>query len=87
MNLERSSIVLKNLYSAMLIQSDNTAACKLINTIGKDRLMNIISYIGLTSTIINKFPSGEKEEFDNENITTSYDLCKCLELLNQGKCT
>ncbi len=75
---------IKELIYAMLIQSDNTAACKIINIIGMDKVNEIISNIGLTSTIINKFPSGEKEEFSKENITTSYDLCKCLEMLNNG---
>ncbi|KEZ84925.1 beta-lactamase [Clostridium sulfidigenes] len=83
--LEGRQYSIKELIVAMLIQSDNTAACKLINTIGKDRINSIIHDMGLTSTFIKKYPSGKKEDFDNENITTSYDLCKGLALLSKGK--
>lgn len=83
--LEGRQYSIKELIVAMLIQSDNTAACKLINIIGKERINSIVQDMGLTSTIINKYPSGEREEFENENITTSYDLCKGLALLSRGK--
>lgn len=83
--LEGRQYSIKELIVAMLIQSDNTAACKLINIIGKERINSIVHDMGLTSTIINKYPSGEKEEFENENIATSYDLCKGLALLSSEK--
>ncbi len=83
--LEGRQYSIKELIVTMLIQSDNTAACKLINIIGKERVNCIVQDMGLKSTIINKYPSGEREEFENENITTSYDLCKGLALLSRGK--
>lgn len=75
---------LKELLVAMLIQSDNTAACKIINTLGMDRINNIINNMGLKSTKVNKYPSEIKLEDNNENITTSYDLSQSFKILNNN---
>ncbi|MEG1257162.1 serine hydrolase [Clostridium sp.] len=75
---------IRELIVAMLIQSDNTAACKIINIIGMSKINEIIKGMGLMSTIINKYPSNERVDDCKENITTSYDLCKCLTLINDG---
>ncbi|MEG0308732.1 MAG: serine hydrolase [Clostridium sp.] len=73
---------IKELIVAMLMQSDNTAACKIINIIGMNKINEIVRAMGLTSTVINKYPSNVKANDLDENITTCYDLCKCLTLLN-----
>jgi len=73
---------IKELLIAMLIQSDNTAACKIINTIGIDKVNSIIKDMGLNSTKVNKYPSNIKLNDDQENITTSYDLSKCFKILH-----
>lgn len=75
---------LKELLIAMLIQSDNTAACKIINILGIDNVNSIIKDIGLDSTKVSKYPSGIKLSDDKENITTSYDLSKCFKLLHNN---
>ncbi len=72
---------IKELIVAMLIQSDNTAACKIIKIIGMNKINDLIQNIGLKSTMVKKYPSNIKLEDENENITTSYDLSKALKLL------
>lgn len=76
---------IKELIAAMLIQSDNTAACKFIKIIGMNRINDLIREIGLKSTMVKKYPSNIKLEDENENITTSYDLSKALKLLRDGE--
>lgn len=73
---------IKELLIAMLIQSDNTAACKIINVIGLEKVNTLIKEMGLNSTRVNKYPSNVKLDDKHENITTSYDLSKCFKLLN-----
>jgi beta-lactamase class A len=75
---------IKELLMAMLIQSDNTAAGKIINILGMDNINNSIRKLGLKSTRVNKYPSDVKLNNQKENITTSYDLSKCLKLLHNN---
>lgn len=75
---------LKELLVAMLIQSDNTAACKIINILGMDKVNSLINDMGLKSTKVNKYPSEVKLSDDEENITTSYDLSQCFKLLHNN---
>ncbi len=77
---------LKELMVAMLIQSDNTASNKIINILGKDRVNAIFKEMGLKNTMLNRMTTDEvKTDIEEENITTSYDLCKCWKLLNSHK--
>ncbi|MEG0774930.1 serine hydrolase [Clostridium sp.] len=73
---------IKELLIAMLIQSDNTAASKIINILGMNNINNLIKNMGLKSTKVNKYPSDVRVENRHENITTSYDLSQCFKLLH-----
>lgn len=60
---------------AMLIQSDNTAANKIIDLVGMDQINYDIREMGLKNTILNRKTSDERvPRNDIENITTAYDL-------------
>lgn len=62
---------------AMLIQSDNTAANKLIDIVGMDRINEDISSLGLKNTRLNRKTSDERAVSNGiENITSAYDLAK-----------
>lgn len=67
---------------AMLIQSDNTAANKIIDIVGMEKINKTISVLNLKNTFLNR-KSGDENSKNNgkENITTAYDLSciwKCL---------
>lgn len=67
---------------AMLIQSDNTAANKIIDIVGIEQINETIKVLGLKNTTLNR-KTGEENNKNNckENMTTAYDLCsiwKCL---------
>lgn len=67
---------------AMLIQSDNTAANKLIDIVGMDRINEDISSLGLKNTILNRKTSDERAVSNGvENITSAYDLAKIWKIL------
>jgi len=60
---------------AMLIQSDNTAANKLIDIVGMDNININIQKMGLKNTILNRKTSDERtKNSEIENITSAYDL-------------
>ena len=60
---------------AMLIQSDNTAANKIIDVVGMDNINKNIEEMGLKNTILNRKTNDERvKKSDIENITTAYDL-------------
>ena len=60
---------------AMLIQSDNTAANKIIDLVGMEQINNDIKEMGLKNTVLNRKTTDERiENTDIENITTAYDL-------------
>lgn len=74
---ERDYTVLE-LVIAMLIQSDNTAANKIIDVLGIERINEIIKDMGLSNTELNRKTMDEKNVRDVvENLTSSFDLCKC----------
>ncbi|ARC84757.1 D-alanyl-D-alanine carboxypeptidase family protein [Clostridium argentinense CDC 2741] len=75
---------IKELLIAMLIQSDNTAACKIVNLVGMDRINELIKDMKLYSTEVRKYPSENKIDDNKENVTTSHDLSKCLRLLSNN---
>lgn len=70
---------------AMLIQSDNTAANKIIDLIGMERINEIIKEMGLTKTILSRKTTDEKApENEVENLTTAYDMSRLWSILNKA---
>lgn len=62
---------------AMLIQSDNTAANKIIDIIGMDNINTHIKEMKLLNTSLNRKTTDERRsKVDVENITTALDLSK-----------
>ncbi len=62
---------------AMLIQSDNTAANKIIDIIGMDRINEDIREMGLENTKLNRKTADERTgKIDIENLTSAKDLSK-----------
>ena len=62
---------------AMLIQSDNTAANKLIDIVGIDTINRDIEALGLKNTKLNRKTSDERATSNGvENITSALDLSK-----------
>lgn len=62
---------------AMLIQSDNTAANKIIDIVSMEQINENIEEMGLRSTILNRKTTDERtNKSDIENITTASDLSK-----------
>ena len=69
----------------MLIQSDNTAANKIIDIIGIDNINKDIKDMGLKNTILNRKTTDERQQkTDVENITSAYDLSKIWKHLHNG---
>lgn len=69
----------------MLIQSDNTAANKIIDIIGMEQINEDIIRMGLKNTRLNRKTSDERTVVtDVENITTAYDLSKIWKHLSNG---
>lgn len=70
---------------AMLIQSDNTAANKIIDIVGMDNINEDIKEMGLKDTILNRKTTDERHKKPTiENITSAYDLCYVWKLLFNG---
>lgn len=62
---------------AMLIQSDNTAANKIIDIIDMDNINRDIKGMGLKNTVLNRKTTDERNSKDEiENITSAYDLAQ-----------
>ncbi|VYU03209.1 serine hydrolase [Clostridium tertium] len=62
---------------AMLIQSDNTAANKIIDILTMDKINENIDEMGLKNTILNRKTTDERNSKDEiENITSALDLSK-----------
>lgn len=60
---------------AMLIQSDNTAANKIIDIVGLEKINEHINNMGLKNTVLNRKTTDErKKHSDIENITSAKDL-------------
>ncbi len=74
---------LLELVVAMLIQSDNTAANKIIDVIGMNRINEIIKEMGLKNTELNRKTMDERNVKDVvENLTSSFDLGMCWKHLH-----
>ena len=71
---------------AMLIQSDNTAANKIIDIIGMDRINSDIKEMNLKNTFLNRKTRDERNSIDSvENITSAYDLARLWRILYKGE--
>ncbi len=71
---------------AMLIQSDNTAANKLIDMVGMDRINDDIIAQGLKNTKLNRRTSDERAAGNGiENITSALDLSRIWKHLYDGR--
>ena len=69
----------------MLIQSDNTAANKIIDIVGMEQINEDIIAMGLKNTRLNRKTNDERTAItDVENITTAYDLSKVWKHLSNG---
>lgn len=70
---------------AMLIQSDNTAANKIIDIVGMDKINKSIEEMGLKNTILNRKTTDERKvKNEVENITCALDLAKIWRHLYNG---
>ena len=70
---------------AMLIQSDNTAANKIIDIVGMDQINIDIREMGLKNTVLNRKTTDERSpKSDVENITSAYDLSKVWKHLHNA---
>lgn len=70
---------------AMLIQSDNTAANKIIDIVGMNRINEIIKEMGLKNTTLNRKTRDERNsEVSVENITSARDLSRIWNHLYNG---
>jgi len=70
---------------AMLIQSDNTAANKLIDIVGMDSINEDINAMGLKNTKLNRKTSDERAASSGiENITSALDLSKVWKHLHNA---
>ncbi|SHK37789.1 beta-lactamase class A [Clostridium cavendishii DSM 21758] len=62
---------------AMLIQSDNTAANKIIDIVSIERINEIIKEMGLTNTVLNRKTTDERNvKPEVENLTSASDLAR-----------
>ena len=69
----------------MLIQSDNTAAKKIIDIVGMEQINEDSIAMGLKNTRLNRKTNDERTAItDVENITTAYDLSKIWKHLSNG---
>ena len=69
----------------MLIQSDNTAANKIIDIVGMEQINEDIIAMGLKNTKLNRKTKDERmKDTDIENITSAYDLCIMWKHLYNG---
>lgn len=73
---------IKELLVAMLLQSDNTAANKIIDIIGIDKINQIIHRMNLNNTILNRKTIDERNlEEHIQNYSSSADLSSCWKML------
>ena len=70
---------------AMLIQSDNTAANKIVDIVGIEQINKDIKAMGLENTILNRKTTDERTPKNNvENIASAYDLTKIWRILSEA---
>lgn len=82
---EQRMYSLNELLIAMLIQSDNTAANKLIELLGMNNINKFIKAIGLKDTVLKrKMMDFIAREKGLENLTTAYDMSSLFKVLYNG---
>ena len=70
---------------AMLIQSDNTAANKIIDLVGMEKINDTIKKLGMKNTELNRKTADERNfKSEVENYTTAYDLTLAWKKLSEG---
>lgn len=70
----------------MLIQSDNTAANKIIDIVGMERINEVIKEVGMKNTELNRKTADERTyNEDLENYTSAKDLCKIWHCLYKSE--
>ncbi|ERI95666.1 hypothetical protein HMPREF1982_00140 [Clostridiales bacterium oral taxon 876 str. F0540] len=83
--LDEKDYSIRELLAAMLIQSDNTATNKIIDSLGMDKINNYIKQMGLKDTLLKrKMMDLKARERGLENITSSLDLANCFKELHNG---
>lgn len=82
---EERDYTIFELLVAMLIQSDNTAANKIIEIVSMDRVNEVIKEMGLENTKLNRKTSDERvKKVDIENLTSARDLAKIWKHLHKA---
>jgi beta-lactamase class A len=82
---DEKEYTLKDLLTVMLVQSDNTATNKIIDIVGMTKINDVIKDLGLKETCLKrKMMDFKAREKGLENLSSSYDLARCLKLLHQG---
>ena len=85
MSLDERDYTVFELMVAMLIQSDNTAANKIIDLVGMDKINETIKEFGMKNTELNRKTADERNfKSDVENYTTAYDLTLAWKKLSEG---
>ncbi|MDP4091104.1 MAG: serine hydrolase [Bacillota bacterium] len=73
---------LKELLVAMLLQSDNTAANKIIDIVGIDKINEVLRSMTLNNTVLNRKTIDERNtKGEIQNYSTSADLSSCWKML------
>jgi beta-lactamase class A len=83
--LDEKEYSLKELLTAMLIQSDNTATNKIIDMLGMEKINSVIKELRLKQTILKrKMMDFNAREKGLDNFSSSFDLGRCLKILHQA---
>lgn len=83
--LDEKEYSLKELLTAMLIQSDNTATNKIIDVFGMEKVNNTIKELRLKATTLRrKMMDFKAKEKGLDNFSSSFDLGRCLKILHQA---
>jgi beta-lactamase class A len=76
---------LKELLTAMLIQSDNTATNKIIDVLGMEKINSVSKDLKLKDTVLKrKMMDFKARENGLDNFSSSFDLSRCLKILHLG---
>lgn len=77
---EGLEVTIRDLYTLMIIHSDNTATNILINTAGMDNINNTLKELGCSNSKLNRLLfDSEAQEKGLENYITPYDIGTLLE--------
>ncbi len=80
------TMTVRDLITAMIETSDNTATNKLIETVGMDSVNRLLSELGFSKTRLQRRMLDSKAAAENrENIATPLEMVRLVELLYRGK--